>query len=246
MTDVPAPGRQARALLRAADRAVLSTALAADGWPYGSLVLLALDHAARPLLLLSTLAEHTRNLQRDPRVSLLVDGTGGHAQPLTGPRVTVLGTIARSDDPADRARFLGRHPDAGLYQGFGDFAVYRLAPTRAHLVAGFGAIHWIEAGDLLLDTAPCRALQQAEADIVAHMNEDHADAIDACAAGLLGQGGTGWRMTGIDPEGADLRRGGAVARLAFDHPVDGPAAAREALVALVRLARSRGAGGQAS
>ena len=86
------PDRFARELLRRADRAVLATRLGPEGWPYASLVLLAVDHDAAPLLLLSDLAEHSRALAADARLSLLVDGTAGHADPLTGPRLTLLGT----------------------------------------------------------------------------------------------------------------------------------------------------------
>ena len=234
------PGDTARAVMRTADRAVLSTALAADSWPYGSLVLTALDHAATPLLLISRLAEHTANLGRDDRASLLFDGTGGFARPLEGPRLTVLGRVARSEDAADRRRYLARHPDAALYADFEDFAVYRVDVERAHLVAGFGAIHWLAAGDLRVDTVACTGLIAAEAEIVAHMNDDHADAVAACAHGLLGLPGDGWTITGVDGEGCDLRRGGAIARLPFGRPVTDAATARAELVQLFKRARRGG------
>lgn len=232
----------ARRLMRAADRAVLATARAADGWPYASLVLVALDHDAAPLLLLSHLAEHTRNLLAEregaARASLLFDGTGGLAQPLTGPRLTVFGTVVRTSEPRHRARFLARHPDAAGYAGFADFAVYRVAPTGGHLVAGFGAIHALAAEEVRLDIADAAPLIAAEAGIVAHMNEDHADAVALYATRLLGRTGDGWRMTGIDPEGCDLRRDGETARLSFAAPIRTPAEARERLVALVAEARA--------
>ena len=107
MTDLP-PGAIARGVMRAVDRATLATNVRGDqpeaGAPYASLVLAALDHDASPLLLISTLADHTRNLAADPRVSLLFDGTIGLDEPLTGPRVSVQGRAARSDDPRHRAR----------------------------------------------------------------------------------------------------------------------------------------------
>lgn len=140
------PARTARLLIAAADRAVLATSQA--GWPYASLVLPALDAGGTPLLLLSDLAEHAKNLKADPRCSLLFDGTARLEDPLTGPRVTVMGE-ARPIAGADLlARFVARHPSAGLYAGFGDFRLYRMTVTRAHLVAGFGRIHWIEALDI--------------------------------------------------------------------------------------------------
>ena len=238
MSEAP-PGVIGRGLIRAADRASLATA-GADGWPYASLVLLACDHDAAPLLLLSDLAEHSKNLTRDPRVALLVDGTGGLDEPLTGPRVTVLGRAERSADPRLKARFVARHPGAATYADFKDFAVYRVAVERGHLVAGFGRIHWIEAGDLV-DTKISPALAEAEPGIVSHMNDDHGEAIDLYVQKLLGGAGAGWRMTGIDPEGCDFRLGGTVARLDFPRRINDAAGARAMLVDLVRQARSAAA-----
>ncbi len=237
-----AAGRPARAVIRACDRAVLATALAdGDGWPYGSLVLAACDHDGSPILLISALAVHTRNLARDSRVSLLYDGTAGLDDPLTGPRITVLGRIAADPSPRLLGRFLARHPSAADYAEFADFGIYRVAVERAHMVAGFGEIRWIAGADLLFPVAEHAALMAAEADIVAHMNADHGAALDHYAAVLLGYGGTGWAMTGIDPEGCDLRRGGTVARLDFETPVADPAAARKTLATLARESRDRAA-----
>ncbi|MBI3514368.1 MAG: DUF2470 domain-containing protein [Proteobacteria bacterium] len=238
MTDTP--GAIARGLIRAADRAVLASSLARPGlagWPYGSLVLVATDHDLSPLLLISDLADHTRNIAQEPRVSLLFDGTAGVADPLTAARLSVLGTCARDNAPGARARFLARHPSAEAYAGFGDFHLYRVTLEAAHLVAGFGRIHWLSAADVA-PSAPPAALVVAEPDIVAHMNQDHADALDAYAHGLLGRTGTGWRMTGIDAEGCDLRRAGEVARVAFAQPISDPEGARAELVRLVKEARA--------
>lgn len=230
--------RTVRSLLRALDRASLATTLPGEpaGWPYASLVLVAVDHDLSPILLLSDMAEHTRAIKADGRVSLLFDGTGGLDQPLTGPRATVLGRAERTMDERLKARFLARHPDAALYAGFKDFGFYRIAVERAHLVGGFGKIRWIEAAEL----APSQAagLEDAEEGIVAHMNADHADAVQLYAAKLIGLAGGGWKMTGIDPEGVDLRRGGQVARLAFDVPLQSAGEARKVLVGLVGKARA--------
>ena len=235
------PAATARRLIRACDRAALSTALAGDhgsaAWPYGSLVLVAADHHGRPILLLSDLAEHSRNLAGDDRLSLMFDGTAGLDDPLTGSRVTVLGRAERTDDPGLYARYLARHPSAAGYVDFRDFAFYRVAPTRAHLVAGFGRIHWIEAAELLFDATECAALGQREMNVIAHMNTDHGDAIGLYANVLLGLDGAGWRISGVDPEGVDLRLGGRVARLAFTESIRDPAGARAELVSLAGEAR---------
>ena len=158
-----------------------------------------------PLLLLSDLAQHTRNLVADPLVSLLFEAPPGYPDPLAGPRLTLLGRAERCDDAHAAARFAARHPSSAVYAGFADFHLYRVVVERGHLVAGFGRISWIEGGDLRF-AADASALAAAEAEIVAHMNADHADAIALYAERLLGRAGDGWRMTGIDPEGLDLRR----------------------------------------
>lgn len=233
----PPPGDGVRRLIRACDRASLGTALADGGWPYASLVLTACDPGAAPILLISDLADHTRNIAADPRISLLYDGTAGLAEPLAGARATVLGRAERSDDPALRARYLARHPGAAIYADFADFGIYRVTVERAHLVAGFGRIDWVEAGEVLYDGPAGPDLAEAEAGICAHMNEDHADALDLYANRLLGLDGGGWRMTGIDAEGLDLRRQGAVGRLDFEVPLNAARDARELLVRLVQAAR---------
>jgi putative heme iron utilization protein len=230
--------RTARDLVRSLDRAALATALPVQSgaWPYASLVLVAVDHDLSPVLLLSDLAEHTKAIAADSRVSLLFDGTQGLEQPLTGPRVTLVGHAERTGDPRLGRRFLARHPDAGMYAGFKDFNFYRVVVERAHLVAGFGKIRWLSAAELAGPSGP--GLAESEDGIVRHMNEDHADAVQLYAGKLLGLAGSDWRMTGIDAEGIDLRQGGRVARLAFDAPLGAASEARKVLVELVGKARA--------
>jgi heme iron utilization protein len=224
------PAGFARRLLRSRDRGALATIL--HGAPYASLVLVAADLDASPLLLLSDLAQHSRNISFEPRVSLLLDATEGNPDPLAGPRLTVLGRANAVDDRRLLARFTARHPTAALYVGFADFRLYRVAVDRAHLVAGFGRIEWIEASELLF--APdTRALATVEPAILAQINEVHADAIAVYMQQALGRAGSGWRMTGIDPEGIDLRCAGETARLDFPSPVLTREAAHAALARIV-------------
>jgi len=231
-----------RRLIRRQAHTALATSL--DGQPYASLVAVACAHDASPLLLMSDLAQHSRNVAADRRVSLLFDGDLREhppGDPLAEPRLSLLGAAERCDDPLLLARFVARHPSAAAYAGFGDFHLYRVTIGRGHLVAGFGRISWIEPADLRF-LADASALASAEADIVAHMNDDHADAIALYAARLLHRDGADWRMTGVDPEGIDLRNEAAVARLDFSAwslgPVLDPLAARQALVALAEEARA--------
>ncbi len=214
------PGKLARRLVRSATTAALTTVLRQGGWPYGSLALTACDHDAAPILLLSRLAEHSRNIAADARLSLLFDGSAGF-------------------EPRHRARFLARHAEAEAYADLGDFSFYRIEVERAHLVAGFGRVERLDAARIVFDVAGARELGEAEGKIIAHMNRDHAEALTLYANALLGEGGAGWTMTGCDPEGCDLRRGGRAVRLAFEAPVSDPAGAREALVALLERARAK-------
>jgi len=245
-----------RRLMRRQAHAALATRLVdvAGGGPYASLVAVACDVDASPLLLISDLAQHSRNIAADNRVSLLFDGGGDRlpsddlpsddpspGDPLAAPRLSLLGEAARREDERLLARFVARHPSAASYADFGDFHLYRIEIGRAHLVAGFGRIAWVEPDELRF-AAAARVLAEAEAEIIAHMNADHAEAVALYAARLLHRAGTGWRMTGIDPEGIDLRRpvgdGGETARLDFAVPVLDLVQARQALVALADAARA--------
>ncbi|MGH6983114.1 MAG: HugZ family protein [Stellaceae bacterium] len=145
MSDPAVVATTARTLLSSASRAGLAT-LTASGAPYASLVLTADDGAGAPLLLLSDLAEHAKNLARDPRASLLVESIDQAGDPLAAPRATFLGEATCLDNAAAKASFVARHPSAAAYADFKDFALYRLAIMRIHVVAGFGRIDWI-SGD---------------------------------------------------------------------------------------------------
>lgn len=246
MTETPTTdaGAVVRRLMRRVPRVALGTALArGDGAPYVSLAMVALDHDATPVLLLSDLADHTRNLKVDPRVSLLFDGTGRAAIPLAEERATIQGRVVPTTDGTLRARYLARHPDAAGYVDFRDFSFYKVEIEKAHLVAGFGRIHWMDGAAVILRTNGMGALREAEAGILAHMSEEHADVVQLCAWALLGEEGRDWRMVGIDPEGADLRRDGTglTARLPFARIVRSPEEVRAELVRLAKRARERAA-----
>lgn len=231
-----------RDVLRRCGEASLATVDRGDGaWPYASLVQMAVAQDCTPLLLLSDLADHTKNFARDDRVSLLADTVRGLANPLSGSRVTVQGRIEKLGDgePDGRlkARYLARHASAAEYAGFGDFSFYRIVPDRLHLVAGFGRIHWLPAETVLLQTADVGTLPEEEAGIVDHMNEDHSDAVDVYAREAVSDACAGWRMTGIDPEGLDLAGNGQHGRLAFQNRVADGSSARRELVRLVKALR---------
>lgn len=235
------PRAEARRLMRAARFASLGTLERRTGAPYVSLVSTATDADGTPVILISRLALHTRNVEVDPLASLLFAEVGA-GDPVTHPRLSLMGRAERTDDARVRRRFLARHPQASLYAGFSDFSFWRLVPTSAHLVAGFGRIVDLAPEDLLLPLDDAAGLLEAEEEAIAHMNEDHRDALALYATELLGKAPGDWRVTGIDPEGCDLALGDETARLLFPDMVKSPAALREALRRLADTARARRAG----
>ena len=230
----------ARSLARRAMKASLATLSAGKGYPYASLITVATEASGAPIFLISALARHTRNLTQDPRASILFDGTGTLGDPLQGARVTLIGRAEKTADEAVKRRFLARHPEAAFYAGFPDFAFWRLAVEGAHYIGGFGRIVDLMPADLLTATEGVGDLLAAEADILTHMNANHADAIRLYATRLAGAPEGAWRMTGIDPEGCDLMCDGEARRIRFKAPIATPAEAREALVRLADEARERG------
>jgi putative heme iron utilization protein len=225
-----------RTLLREALSGALATLMPGSGDPYCSLVNVATAADGAPLLLVSTLAIHTKNLLADPRVSLMLDERK-EGDPLEGARIMLMGTVARTDDAQDRARYLARHPEAEQFAGFKDFAFYRMTLTRVHLVAGFGRIVDLTPQDVLTDMSGADALRDAEAGAVAHMNADHKDALRLYATKLRNAVDGEWRCTGCDPDGLDLRLGRTGLRLLFPQRVTGPGPLRAVLKQLADRAR---------
>ncbi len=231
------PSRTAKRLLREARKGALATLLP-GGAPYASLVTIACAMDAAPILLLSRLARHTANLATDSRVSLLLEEAGARDS-LEGARVSLSGTLSRTEDPAARRRFLARHPSAEAYAGFSDFGFWRMEMSGAHLVAGFGRIADLRKDDLLTDIGGAGALAATEEGALAHMNEDHRDAIALYATKLLGDEAGNWRVVSLDPEGCDLMQGERARRLEFPQRVTEASALREVLVRLVQKARAQ-------
>jgi hypothetical protein len=231
----------ARGLLRRARSGALAS-LGRDGHPSASLVSLATDIDGTPLILVSALSAHTGNLIADPRASLLI-APGGKGDPLAHARITLQVAARRISRETDegarvRLRFLARQPKAELYADFGDFSFFSLAIAGASLNGGFGRAYELQPSDILSDPAAARALAEIEPGAVAHMNEDHAEALQLYATALLGARKGGWRATGLDPDGLDLALGDATLRLPFPAPVDGPGPLRRMLAELAAQARA--------
>lgn len=234
MTDQP-PAWEARKLLHAARVGTLASA--AQGQPFASLVTPACAPDLALLLLLSDLSEHTRHLRAEPRCSVLVAGAAEGINPQTAPRMTVTGLAEPVSDDALKARYLAVHPYAAMYAGFADFSLWRLRLLGGLYVGGFARAARLRAADLAPDTAAVAAIAAAEADIMAHCNADHPDALRRIAGGS----GT-WRMVAVDTDGCDLAQGEHVLRIHWSAPVADPSGVRQELIRLARAAGQSGEG----
>lgn len=231
------PVPEARTLLRSLRVGSLATLDGESGYPFATLVSVATDLDGAPLLLMSQLSAHTRNVSADARVSLLLS-RGGKGDPLAHPRLTVVGRCLPFAEDRARTRFLARHPKAALYAGFGDFAFYRIAIEGGHLNGGFARAARLSADELMTNIEDARGLVEAEASAVEHMNEDHAEAVALYATKLLGLRSGRWVVTGIDPDGLDLMLREETARLPFPQRVTTPGELRLALKHLADAART--------
>jgi putative heme iron utilization protein len=229
-----------RSLLRRRRQGALATLIAGTGGPYCSLVNLASHPDGTPILLISRLAVHTRNILTDPRVSLMLDERAP-GDPLEGARIMLQGRaepVGKEELELVRQRYLAAHPSAEGFVDFADFCFFRIMPSGVHLVAGFGRILDLKPEQFLTDIGDSKDLIEAEAGAVEHMNTDHREALNLYATKLLG-GTTGdWRCTSIDPDGIDLQQGEATLRLDFPERVTTASELRRMLVKLAELARA--------
>jgi heme oxygenase (biliverdin-IX-beta and delta-forming) len=233
--------RLARSLLRRSRQGALATLMAGSGDPYCSLVNVASHPDGSPILLISRLALHTRNILADARVSLMLDERA-EGDPLAGARIMLAGRA--EETAADqlailRRRYLSAHPSAEVFVDFKDFAFFRIRPAGLHLVAGFGRILDLKPEQFLTDISDAGTLLEAEEGAIEHMNADHHEAINLYATRLLGAEPADWSCTGCDPGGIDMQAGAATLRLDFPERVTGPGELRKMLVRLAGEARSK-------
>jgi heme iron utilization protein len=235
------PSRLAKSLLRRSRQGALATLMAESHDPYCSLVNVASHSDGSPILLISRLAVHTKNLLADARVSLMLDERAP-GDPLEGARVMLAGRAVEASEE-DRAllrrRYLAAHPSAEVFVDFKDFSFFRIRPSGAHLVAGFGRIVDLKPEQFLTDISDAAALIEAEPGAVEHMNEDHREAMNLYATKLLGTDAADWRCTGCDPEGLDMQAGPMTLRLDFPARVATAGELRKMLVQLANEARAK-------
>ena len=231
----------ARSLLRRSRQGALATLMPGSGDPYCSLVNVASHPDGSPILLISRLAVHTRNLLGDARVSLMLDERA-EGDPLEGARIMLAGRAEQAAGPdleIVRRRYLNAHPSAEAFVDFADFSFFRIQPSGTHLVAGFGRIVDLKPEQFLTDVSDAGALLEAEPGAIDHMNADHRDATNLYATRLLGAESADWSCTGCDPDGIDLQAGAKTLRLDFPERVTGPGELRKTLVKLADEARAK-------
>ena len=235
------PAKAVRSLLRRSRQGALATLMTGSGDPYCSLVNVASHPDGSPILLISRLAIHTKNLLADARVSLMLDERA-EGDPLEGSRIMLSGHAEEvaSEREVVRRRYLNAHPSAEAFVDFKDFSFFRIRPTGTHLVAGFGRIVDLKPAQFMTELADAGALLEAEQAAVEHMNTDHRQALGLYATRLLGAAPGDWRCSGVDPDGIDLQAGNETLRLDFPERVTGPGELRKILVRLAEQARAQG------
>jgi putative heme iron utilization protein len=236
---------EAQTLVAGTTFAALATLLQ-DGAPWASQVAFAPLIDGSPVLCVSTLAEHGRNLARDGRASVVIAESGGDGDPLDRGRVTLQGVATRPEGELAEvasATYLAALTSARTYAAYGDFSFWVLGVERVRWVGGFGRMHSASAADYTHAQADPVAPSAAFA--VAHLNADHADALLAMAQALGGHpDATAATCTRADRYGLELDvetpRGPADARIGFREPCSAPDGLRAATVELARRARGEG------
>lgn len=231
-------GNAARSLMTSEYQGVLSThSVAAQGYPFGSVTPYCLDRVGRPLILISRIAQHTKNILVNPKVSLTVIERDMADVQASG-RVTYLGQArpASADDANGAERYYRFFPDARDYHKTHDFDFYYLELHRVRFIADFGRIYWVES-QALLKGNPFTSKEEAKA--IEHMNRDHAEAIrhycDLGGIPLTDKDSP--VMAGIDAEGFNLLLNKRIHRIAFAEPVNTLPALRRELTRMARLSR---------
>lgn len=235
---------EARKFLRSTRSGILSThSVRFEGYPFGSVAPFVLDHDCQPIVLISNLAEHTKNIALNPKVSLLVFAGAEDLQ--ANARLTLLGEVAKIDKASDadlRARYLRYLPQAASYFDMHDFSFYRIQIRQARYIGGFGKMSWLSDVDLFSGMTPSSAtLAAQEAAIVEHMNTDHAENLLNYCRHFHKLNATKANILGIDCDGFDVNAStgdtSTALRFDFEQPIHDAQSARMALVAMAKAAR---------
>lgn len=237
----PTLAERARTLMHVGGASSLSTmSVKHPGYPFGSVMPYAIDDTGNPIVLISQMAMHTKNLRAEPRATLLVAEQSG--SPLGAARISVMGDFARVEGPHEEsvaAAYLSAHPESRQWAGFGDFGFYRMTVKDVYLVGGFGVMGWVTAAQYA--AAEPDPLAESARDIIDHMNEDHVDSMVLLIRSNLGIEADEARMTAVDRYGFNVRmkvasksQGG---RIGFTEVANSPMEVRKILAAMVSDAK---------
>ncbi|MBZ0095406.1 MAG: pyridoxamine 5'-phosphate oxidase family protein [Sulfuricella sp.] len=223
--------KQARRLLRAERVGMLSTlSHKLGGYPFGSAVSYLTDHEARPLFLISQLAEHTRNIEQDARASFLVHEQSTDIQ--AGERLTLVGKAVHVETTEPlKARYLRYFPSAEQYFSL-DFSFYRIEPVTLRYIGGFGVARWISPTEIL---PPPNSMAQQEEALLARFNLNRAGDLQFFCRAYYGTSASDASLVGIDCDGFDILGDGQLLR--FDFP-DTVLNAEQAEAALLKMLES--------
>jgi putative heme iron utilization protein len=229
--------REARIMLRSHRYGVLSTVSRKfEGYPFGSITPYLVDHDGSLLILISTLAEHTKNILNEPRVSLITHNQRD-PQIQTQGRVTFLGNaVAEADREQTGLRYLRYFPEARAYFAMHDFSFYRIQPVAIRYIGGFGRIHWVNMAAYATQPYP---LMEQESDVIDHMNADHRDTMRDYCLHYHQRETLEVEMLGIDLDGFDVRTDDEILRFDFPDTVTEAMQARTALVDMARASRTQ-------
>jgi putative heme iron utilization protein len=224
-------GFESRKLLKENNFGVLSTiSLDVPGYPFGSTVPYCLSAKQEPLLLISNIAQHTKNILADARVSLTVfDPTTGDVQ--ANGRVTYIGDAVKVNDDLLNERYQLYFPTAKEYFKFHDFSLFKIDLKKLRYIGGFAKIFWVEKDEFILEN-PLAAVEKR---IIDHMNNDHKDSIIKYCRVFKGENVIDATMLGIDQEGFDVEGDKKFFRFSFAEPVTDAAKAREVLVRMAQV-----------
>ena len=231
---------ESRTLYNSRSSGVLSTiSVKLEGYPFGSVVPYSLDQEGNAVVLISTIAQHTKNISADPRCSLMILSESDDVQ--ANSRLCIVGDMQKlpADDTATIARYYRHFPKSKGYHEAHDFSFYRLLPVSIRYIGGFGKIHWLNPEDFKVDN-PFHG--KGETYIVDHMNEDHQKDLRLYCEyykGLQISDET-ITMAGIDPHGFDVFINDRKVRFSFEEPIGNAQEARMRLVALSKAAKSDG------
>ena len=239
-------GEAARKLMESERHGVLCTiSREIAGWPFGSIAPYAISDSGDPILLISGIAEHTRNLRADSRSSLLIADSAAGEDPQAAARITLIGhcrEVEARDLDAVQGRYFERFPKSRVYLDVHDFSFFAIRIERARFIGGFGAIHWLDPAEIFPQRGVADPLAPFAADICNHMNTDHPEALVLYCKAFAHRETNTARMTGVDSDGFNLEipagNGGETVRIPFPHPVVTPEDARHTMIDMLRLARA--------